>query len=96
MSKKKRGRNAPRLRVPDIPDSVFEPLVKRLDRLMEYHREKWPDGVNPDKTIHPIAKEIGPAARAYKAGIRAKSLYAKMQEIAAWLNDGIKQEELEL
>lgn len=87
MSKKskKRRRNAGRDKVPPIPDQIFIPLVKRLDWLIEFHRQKWPDGINPEKSIHPLAKEIGPTARAYKAGIRAKNLYDKMKEIERFL-----------
>jgi hypothetical protein len=86
MSKKKRRGKPAKPTVPEIPDSLFAPLVRRLDRLITYHRTKWPDGVNPNKSIHPLAKEIGPAARAYKAGVRAKSLYDKMREIERFLN----------
>lgn len=87
--KKKKGRKSHGSRVPEIPDKMFLPLVKRLDRLIEYHRTKWPDGVNPEKSVHPLAKDIGPAARAYKAGVRAKSLFDKMKEIEAFLGAGI-------
>jgi hypothetical protein len=91
MSKKRRPhrRNAGRENVPTVPDTLFQPLVRRLDQLMEFHRRSWPDGINPEKSIHPLVKEIGPAARAYKSGVRAKSLYDKMEEIEAWLGAGV-------
>jgi hypothetical protein len=75
-----------------MPDTLFKPLVARLDRLIDYHRRKWPDGVDPSKMADPLVRQLGPMRRAYQAGVRSSNLYEQMQRLRelleiSWLPD---------
>lgn len=67
----------------EIPQSMFDALVKRLDTLTDCWLRKWPDGINPRSLLE---KRHGHLIRAYGAGVRAKSLYDAMAEEADWLD----------
>ena len=82
MAKKKKGRRTPKKKTSiELPDRVFKPLVRRLDGWISYWKTKWPHGVNPERCTDPTLHQMGPVSRAYKAGVRAESLFQEMDKI---------------
>lgn len=86
MSKKKRRK---RNRGPSNtnPQTLFDIVVADINRLIQHHRAKWPDGVNPAKMSHPTMKQLGPVIRAYNNGVRDRSLYGTLLAIKELLVD---------
>jgi len=68
---------------PDIPQSMFDEIVLRLDRLSDCWLTQWPDGINPKGMLE---KRHGHLVRAYRGGVRARSLYDAMVAAADWLD----------
>jgi len=65
----------------ELPGRIFKPVAESLDRWISYWIAKWPHGINPEKCTDPALRQMGPVSRAYKAGVRAKSLFDQMLEI---------------
>ena len=88
MSKKNRDKRkrSNRKPIPPVPDPLFKSLADRIEKLKVRWVQKWPDGVNPEKCVHPMARAIGPAARAYNAGVRERSLYDQLEAIERFLD----------
>ena len=79
-ARKKRPQNRRKGRAgppdPQMPHERFLPLIERVNVLIKYHEQKWPDGVNPQSFLK---RHVDPTVRWYNSGDRSPAMLKKVE-----------------
>lgn len=63
---------------PHLPQERLEPMIARLNELIAYYEQSWPDGVDPKSFL---ANHVEPVVRWYNSGERGEKMYYALKRL---------------